>query len=340
MMRHFSLIFAVVIFKTHFKDISGLSCPREPYGPCDQPICCNLHTKQYSRNDRDLDIHPMLHSIQLVHDNCGGHSIGCPNLCPKQLGETCGGTWNGEGDCDAQWLKCEGSGPDFGTNAIGRCVRTYGRYGRKARNLKKSEEPQRDTVPVCEDMKITCQCENSTQNFHKDLPLDSQWCFLEKIESANDPKKNCYDDVKWSKTIGRFWSYEAYRAKTSSRKYHLYYISKILQRNIYILSYENKGKSVRYFYLILGDSSQSYEKMEAKRCTTFKMKSIKDINQAKEACSKMLECTGIMNGKCRGNHYKLCRSSNFRRTKNGHCVLRKVLGKTVKISTRQSRVSP
>ena len=87
--------------------------------------------------------------------------------------------------------------------------------------------------------------------------------------------------------------------------------------------------------MILGESSQAYEMMEGTHCKTNNEKPIKDINQAKEACNKMLDCIGIANAKCKGKDFKLCRSSKFQQPQNSNshpnCVLRKVLGKSVKL---------
>ena len=145
------------------------------------------------------------------------------------------------GDCDSQWLKCQF---DDGSNhrnydyflrstkrdrlKQGKCVRKSDVDLKIYKRLTKSEESELNAVPACEDMekKKTCKCVNtecnSNQKFDQDLPRQLKWCFLDQVQSANEPKKSCYDDVKWSETNGRFWSYKAYQAENPLCKHFLH----------------------------------------------------------------------------------------------------------------------
>ena len=204
------LTFILAFLTTLFKITFSLSCLR-PSGPCNRPVCCNVGSNGYPIRNRAYDSSSKSYTIELelVHGACPDV---CQNKCPKQLGEPCGGIWGTEGTCDPYWLTCHGSTD----NEPGRCIR------KKKIGHQKTKEMQ-NFVPVCEDMKDekVCKCLDSklTEAANKDMPHHQKWCFLHQIESHEDPKSNCYEDVTWSKTNGRFWSYLAYQAENPSRKF-------------------------------------------------------------------------------------------------------------------------
>ena len=39
------------------------------------------------------------------------------------------------------------------------------------------------------------------------------FCYLEGVLDPKDPTRNCFKDVKWSVSKGRFWSYDACNTK-------------------------------------------------------------------------------------------------------------------------------
>jgi hypothetical protein len=189
-----------------------------------------------------------MHYILLTDDPCKGV---CPNTCPKQLGDSCGGLGNMYGTCDKQWLICDhrdnkvknpiqnrrrGNHP---AERRGRCrerrsnrshlnrskranhkKHSYNRNQGRNKKQHKREAIQkrksaRSLVPMCENMegKKTCKCKDPKSNTKliETLPMELKWCFLEQVNNPMDPTKHCFEDVKWSKTDGRFWSYLAYR---------------------------------------------------------------------------------------------------------------------------------
>ena len=97
---------------------------------------------------RKYDIHPKGHLIKLVNSEC---SSDCPTLCPKQLGESCGGypdcgitqmmMITHHGYCDSQWLTCKTIYDD----GVGVCVRNHNIGIEKTKAIK-------DAVPVCDDL--------------------------------------------------------------------------------------------------------------------------------------------------------------------------------------------
>ena len=102
---------------------------------------------------RKYDIHPKGHLIKLVNGDC---SFGCPTLCPKQLGESCGGYCGGvlsmithHGYCDSQWLTCKASN-DHGW---GTCIRKHNIGIEETKAIK-------DAVPVCDDLEKENEAEN------------------------------------------------------------------------------------------------------------------------------------------------------------------------------------
>ena len=208
MIKRTKLAIITIISTSLLQNTLALTC-KDPSGPCDQPVCCHLKNKTISKDERNYNIHPKGHLIELVHGACKGV---CPEKCPKQLGESCGGLWNMAGSCDTQWLRCKGST----RNDPGKCVRKTDIGNKKAKKMK-------NVAPVCEDVKkekvCKCKLSKSFEKTIKDLPEYNKWCFLEKIESHEDPKKNCYNDVTWSSTNGQFWSYQAYQAENPSSKY-------------------------------------------------------------------------------------------------------------------------
>ena len=198
---------------TLFKNTFSLSCLR-PSGPCNRPVCCNLGSNHYPKRKHAYGIQPKNYTIELVHGACPGV---CQNECPKQHGEPCGGLWGTAGTCDQYWLTCHGSTD----NEPGRCIRKK-RIDHEKRKEMQNLGPQ-NFVPVCEGVKNekVCKCLDSklTEAANKDMPHHLKWCFLHKIESHDDPKNNCYEDVTWSPTNGAFWSYMAYQAENPSRKF-------------------------------------------------------------------------------------------------------------------------
>ena len=78
--------------------------------------------------------------------------------------------------------------------------------------------------------------------------------------------------------------------------------------------------------MIQDKSNQEYKKIEDKMCKTIKGLRKRDIDEAKETCEGRTDCTGIVNFKCNDKRYKLCKSSRFRPSKRGHCILQKQQG--------------
>ena len=56
-------------------------------------------------------------------------------------------------------------------------------------------------------MQWTCQ---NRQKAVEHLPAYKRWCFVGQITDHHKPKKDCFEDVQWSKTAGQFWSLLAY----------------------------------------------------------------------------------------------------------------------------------
>ena len=137
----------ILVFFTLFKNTFSLSRLR-PSCPSKQPKCCNLDSNKYSKHMRKYDIHPKGHLIKLVNSEC---SSDCPTLCPKQLGESCGGypdcgitqmmMITHHGYCDSQWLTCKTIYDD----GVGVCVRNHNIGIEKTKAIK-------DAVPVCDDL--------------------------------------------------------------------------------------------------------------------------------------------------------------------------------------------
>ena len=224
-------IFTIISLR-FLENARALSCVR-PSGPCEQPVCCNLYSKKYSKHNRNLKIHPMMHHIRLTHDTCSGV---CPDTCPKQLGESCGGLWDMHGSCDKQWLRCkydnkgkkEDADIDLDFEKKGHCVKKHHSNRHKRKEIQKRKTTQ-NIVPVCEDRKgkIACKCEDPQSNTKliKTLPNKLRWCFLEQVIDPKNPTKHCFKDVKWSKTDSRFWSYLAHQEnKEPGNCFHIIHI--------------------------------------------------------------------------------------------------------------------
>jgi len=96
-----------------------------------------------------------------------------------------------------------------------------------------------DTVlleaPVCpqsedgRDPQKTCQCgpalprlnggteggcqEDSIKDYTYDGEDDKGWCFLDNVQDPKEPSSDCYSDVEWDVSRGKFWSREACKAR-------------------------------------------------------------------------------------------------------------------------------
>ena len=216
----FVSILLMMLSAFHYDQVDGLSCEKPPAKhPCEKPVCCNKK-KNFPRGR---------YYINLIYDACGQ----CLGTCPQQLGDPCGRE-PGDLECDKSWLRCKQDKKNS------RCVRKY--YlpkGLKALTQKlirpevKTAAPYsaslgdqlasnkfamtRNTstkVPACEHIKgeKTCQCDYQQEDkrMNSTLPGKYKWCYVGQINDTKNPKDNCFADVKWSTTAGRYWSYKAY----------------------------------------------------------------------------------------------------------------------------------
>ena len=72
-----------------------------------------------------------------------------------------------------------------------------------------------DIVPACDlaEGEKTCKCKGPAKRDKKaveDLPAYRRWCFVGQTVDHQKPKKDCFEDIQWSKTAGQFWSFLAY----------------------------------------------------------------------------------------------------------------------------------
>merc|ERR1711860_82453 len=69
---------------------------------------------------------------------------------------------------------------------------------------------QTETKPKCRCADLTnCNFIIDEAAFPGGGPQFPGHCFLEFIQNPADPKTDCYDDVEWSASNGRFWSRKA-----------------------------------------------------------------------------------------------------------------------------------
>ena len=237
---HFTIIELFFSF-SHFDNVCSNKCPSSSAQyPCEKPVCCNKK-KHFPRNT---------HYIDLVYNACSN----CLDTCPQQLGDSCGGEQEVL-KCDWRWLRCKknrckdqsSKNCINGKRVTGTCVRKYHTKGRmqtlkrpqlqplpfQSASLANQFDPKKylkigngsmeeiTKVPVCELIKgeKTCQCDAQQKDKHmnSDLSWRYKWCFLGQISDAKNPTSNCFSDVEWSKTAGRFWSYKAYNHTYNSK---------------------------------------------------------------------------------------------------------------------------
>ena len=236
----FSTIGLVILIYCHER-VNALSCKPAGSYPFEKPVCCSMGSSNASKQQFSKESY-----IYLVKNECDG----VLNVCPKQLGDSCG-VFKGlpQGICDESWLKCEQKTcedtnstticdtNDKQSQCVKKQLKSADSNGTGNQDLDSSKEnskrnPKQAYVPVCEHIKgeKTCKCsEEQDEKATKDLPTKFKWCFVHQIKDPNNPEKDCYDDVKFSKTAGRFYSYKAYQLTNKGKVQLLINVNKAIK---------------------------------------------------------------------------------------------------------------
>ena len=214
----FHAVMLLVSIHHHGEFANGLLCVI-PARPVEKPVCCNRFG-----NDTSNPHISQKSYVTLVWDVCAENKI-----CPKQLGDSCGGEWDQAGKCDPSWLKClpprcpKNEKQCFEQQLPGHCVRINDTTKEDQDSSLNDRKVQKnharisspDIVPACDliEGEKTCKCKGPAKRDKKAVELLSaskKWCFVGQIPDHHKPKKHCFEDVQWSKTAGQFWSFLAY----------------------------------------------------------------------------------------------------------------------------------
>jgi len=160
-----------------------------------EPLCCN--------------------SGYFTTSDCGN----C-RACAKAEGEKCGNFWDKDGIC-APGLHCKKHCPPIMVDGDKCKIGTWDMPGKCVKNATKEAVDDNGwrKAPKCSSCpdKNACRCALEASPERNENCLAAEWqhpdhkgyCFLENIQDPKNPTKHCFNDMKWSITHSRFYSYEA-----------------------------------------------------------------------------------------------------------------------------------
>ena len=231
----------------HYDQANGLNSTEPCMSPCEKPVCCSKK-KNFPKGRQYISLISNVCSYcqgtcpQQNGDPCGGESenlvcdtwLRCHrDTCKDTLKESCVDGKQITGRCVPKYHVYTNERTQRETVNTKKLIRPETRTNTsnlvflgdrftknkfsKAKNgssAGKRWQKVNTRVPVCELIKgeKTCRCvdQEKDNELISNLADEYKWCFVSQIIDAKNPTSNCFADVKWSATAGRFWSYMAF----------------------------------------------------------------------------------------------------------------------------------
>nr|ADD38762.1 Cysteine-rich motor neuron 1 protein [Lepeophtheirus salmonis] len=208
--------------------------PFRTAGNCDVGLSC-VKKCSCKTEDGDECIFPFTFN-ETTYNRCTAvESVNNKTWCALEVdgnGVVIDGKW---GDCDfscpQEDYECDST---YFFNSLGRCLNKTeadSLMGRSSAGVQVEDGiSDSDTAPSCKEISNVNQCRCSedplspltgSKTGKPCEPLSSNfgseangWCFLTNIQDPANPSKDCYEDVEWSETHGKFWSNMACESQT------------------------------------------------------------------------------------------------------------------------------